>query len=121
MTTSSLTTTTYRPGDLLRIPITFTNQVGTKTRPAVVVSVEEFQRSRADVIVVPLSRRAGNYFGDRRLRDWQEARLNEPTYIKAILVTVEQRSVLSVYGRLSTYDWQQVQQAISDVLSLQRQ
>jgi len=118
MTTSSRTTATYSPGDLLRLPITFSNQTGTKTRPAVVVSVEAFQQSRADVIVVPLSRSAGNYHGDRQLRDWQEAKLNQPTYIKAVLVTVEQRSVLSVYGRLSDHDWRQVQDAIRDILSL---
>ena len=118
MTTSSLQTTIYKPGDLLRVPVTFTSRVGTKTRPAVVVSVESFQRSRADVIIVPLSSQAGQYFGDRPLRDWRAARLNGPTFIKAVLQTLEQRSVLSVYGRLTDHDWNEVRTALRDILAV---
>lgn len=109
---------TFRPGDLLRVAVLYTDQERAKLRPAVVISVDAVQRSRADVMIVPLSRSAGMYFGDRPLRDWQQANLNQPTFIKAIVVTVEQANIERVWGRLSAYDYAQVQDAVRQVLDI---
>jgi len=118
MTTSSRTSPAYKPGDLLKVAVLYSNQQRSKARPAVVVSVEAVQSSRSDIIVVPLSTKAGGYFADRPVRDWKAASLNQPTFIKAIVVTVEQGMIERVWGRLSDYDYQQVRDAIHDVLDI---
>lgn len=108
----------FRAGDLLKVPVLFTNQRGLKDRPAVVVSVDEVSQSRGDLILVPISTHAGNRFGDRPVLDWQQAGLNMPTFFKAVLVTVEERSVQRVWGRLSKRDYQQVQELLREVLDV---
>lgn len=116
MTTCS--PTTYSPGDLLKVSLLFSDQKGSKPRPAVVISVPDVQRSRNDIMVVPLSRKAGRYFGDRPVRDWKQAKLNEPTFIKAVVMTVWLGNVERVWGQLSAYDYQQVQDAVRQVLDV---
>lgn len=118
MTTSSPTNPPYRAGDLLKVPIRYSDQRGIKDRPAVVVSVDAFHASRADLIVVPISSSAGRYYGDRPVRDWKVAGLNHATFIKAVLVTIETKSVVRLWGRLSAYDYAQVQAAVREVLDV---
>ena len=101
-------TTTYLPGDLLRVAFTFTDGVQTKTRPAVVLSPQQYHESRGDIIMMPLSTQAGGYYGDRPLQDWQAAGINGPTYIKAVIQTIPQRSVKGIFGRLTDADREQV-------------
>ena len=116
--TSSQTPPAYKPGDLLKVSVIYTNHRRSKARPAVVVSVQDVQRSRHDVIVVPISRRAGSQFADRPLRDWKAASLNEQTYIKGIIQTVEVTMVERVWGRLTDYDLDQVRATVRDVLDV---
>lgn len=118
MTTSSPTSPPYKAGDLLKVPIRYTDQRGIKERPAVVISVDAFHASRADLIVVPLSSSAGKYYGDRPVRDWKAAGLNHETFIKAVLVTIEAQAVVRIWGRLSAHDYAQVQAAVRDVLDI---
>ena len=44
-------TTDYRFGDLVLVPFPFTDQTGTKKRPAVVVSSDTYQGQRPDVVL----------------------------------------------------------------------
>lgn len=118
MTTSSRPNTPYRAGDLLRVPVLFSDQQGIKARPAVVVSVDEVARSRSDIIVVPVSSRAGGAFGDRPVLDWQAAGLNRPTYFKGVIATIEERLVERRWGRLTARDYARVQELLREILDI---
>ena len=80
-----------------------------KTRPAVVLSNEEYQRSRPDVILGLITTQPPNPMGptDCELRDWRQAGLHSHCYFRLFLATVRQASVRSV-GRLSQSDWESV-------------
>ena len=68
--------------------------------------------------MMPLSTKAGGYFGDRPLIDWQHAGLPSPTNIKAVVQTIPQSSILGCFGRLGVFDIQQVKDALADIIEL---
>jgi len=109
---------TFSAGDVVRVAFLFTSQTGSKARPAVVLSADEFHVSRADLIMMPLSTRAGGYYGDRALIHWQAAGLPYPTNIKAVIQTIPQTAVLGRFGRLANPDIEQIKNALADIIDL---
>lgn len=103
---------------MVRVLFTFTSQDGAKIRPAVVLSSASFHASRADLIMMPLSTKAGGYFGDRALLDWPGAGLPRPSSIKAIIQTIPQSAIVGRFGRLGILDLQQVKDVLSDIIGL---
>jgi mRNA-degrading endonuclease toxin of MazEF toxin-antitoxin module len=110
--------TPFSAGDVVRVAFIFTSQTEAKTRPAVVLSADKFHASRADLIMMPLSTRAGGYFGDRVLKDWQAAGLPSPTNIKAVIQTIPQTAISGRYGRLTKLDVQQVKDTLAQIIDL---
>ena len=82
----------------------------TKTRPAVVLSTEDYHRYRPDVIVGIITTQIPQPLAptDCRLMNWERAGLHAPSYFRLFLVTLPHRDVRLV-GRLSDSDWQSVQ------------
>jgi mRNA interferase MazF len=69
-------TTELRPGDVVLVPLLFTDLSDSKLRPAVVVSTEYYNRTGDDIVVTGLTsqlRREGDLH--YRLVDWREAGL----------------------------------------------
>ena len=116
MTTPS--TTPLSAGDVIQVAFVFTNQAGTKVRPAVVLSSAAFHASRADLIMMPLSTKAGGYLGDRVILDWRAAGLPGPSVLKAVIQTIPATSVVSRFGRLGAADIQQVKDALADIIGI---
>src|SRR5690625_3331149 len=96
----------YSPGDVLLIRFPFTNQQGSKQRPAVVVSSADYNAQRPDLILLALTSqvRAPLGFGEALVGDWQEAGLLKPSVFKPILFTVEQTMIRKTLGRLTHHD-----------------
>ena len=78
----------------------------TKTRPAVVLSTEEYHRHRPDVVVGLITTQAPEPLAptDCALRDWKQAGLHAASYFRLFPVTLPQREVRLI-GRLSDSDW----------------
>jgi hypothetical protein len=68
--------------------------------------------------MMPLSTKAGGYFGDRALIDWQGAGLPSPTILKAVVQTIPKSSILGHFGRLGALDIQQVKDALAEIIDL---
>ncbi len=75
-------------GDVVLLPIPFTDLSSSKVRPAVVVGLGTFP---GDLFVVPVTSQLTN--ADLILADWNGAGLNVPSGIKGQICTVEQRLV----------------------------
>jgi mRNA interferase MazF len=86
-------------GEVVLLPIPFTDLTSRKVRPAVVVGLSSFP---GDIFVVPISSQIQNV--DLLLQDWNAAGLNVPCGIKSQLATVESRLVLKKVGVLSVRD-----------------
>lgn len=96
----------FSPGEVVIIRFPFTDQQGTKQRPAVVVSSADYNVQRPDVILLALTSQIKTPlgFGEAHVRDWQDAGLLKPSLLKPILFTAEQMLVRKSLGRLSERD-----------------
>ncbi len=110
------TTTAYEFGDVVLVAFPFTDQSGSKKRPAVVVSSQLFHRSRADLLLMAVTGHLGSRRpGDLEVREWQTAGLLKPSLVKPIVTTLEQRLVLKKLGRFAAPDRDALAQAIRTV------
>src|SRR5665213_2184147 len=88
-------------GDVILLPVPFTDLSSRKVRPAIVVGHGSFA---GDLFVVPISSQLQNV--DMQLVDWRAAGLNVPCGLKSQLATVEDRLVIKSVGKLSKADLQ---------------
>jgi mRNA-degrading endonuclease toxin of MazEF toxin-antitoxin module len=116
--TRMISSTRFSAGDVVRVLFTFTSQGAAKVRPAVVLSSAAFHASRIDLIMMPLTTKAGGYFGDRPLRDWRGAGLPSPSILKAVIQTIPQSAICGHFGRLSSQDLRQVKDALADIIDV---
>lgn len=89
----------FSKGEVVLLPIPFTDLTSRKVRPAVVIGSST---GAGDLFLVPISSQLRNV--DLALADWREAGLNVACGIKAQLATVEQRLVVKSVGKLSARD-----------------
>lgn len=112
------TTTGFEFGDLVLVSFPFSDQLGNKKRPAVVVSSDAYNRKRLDVILMAVTsqvRRAPG-FGDVVIRDWEGAGLLKPSAVKPVMFTAEKQVVLKRLGHLKFEDQQAVRKVISTII-----
>lgn len=114
----TLSTTQFRPGAVVRINLTFTEGLGAKRRPAVVLTDRAYHDSRSDAIIVALSTQQNSYHGDCEINDWRLAGLQLPTKAKGVIQTIARSSVDYQYGTLSDSDWGRVKDSIRTILGL---
>ena len=96
-----------RPEDV--VVCAFPGAQVTKTRPAVVLSTEDYHRHRPDVVVGLITTQAPKPLAptDCALRNWKQAGLHAVSYFRLFPVTLPQREVRPI-GRLSDSDWRAV-------------
>lgn len=105
-------------GDVVLVPFPFTDQSGTKKRPAVVVSSRRYNRQRRDVVIMAITSqmRTPLAFGEAMVADWQGAGLLKESVLKPVFATIEQGLVLRVMGRLSANDGKTMREVLADVI-----
>lgn len=110
--------TTYKFGDIILVPFPFTNQTTSKKRPAVVVSSDEYNTGRPDLIIMAITSRLHqvNKLGEKLVADWQSAGLLKPSVFKPILATIENTLVLRKLGSLKSEDRHTIELILQDIL-----
>jgi len=116
MTTPFLTI--CEPGAVVAVRFVFTSQTAAKRRPAIILTNSNYHTSRADAVMMPLSTKAGGYYGDYPLIDWQAAGLNAATVAKGVIQTIPQSSIERRYGTLSVQDYEAVKSSVRQILGL---
>jgi mRNA interferase MazF len=98
----------FKPGDI--VTVDFPGVTGIKRRPAVVVSTEEYQRHRPDVILAIVTSQVAEAVTplDYVLQDWAAANLNRASAYRSFLITTPATSVRLI-GHCSVRDWQEIQ------------
>ena len=88
-------------GDVVLVPFPFTDQSGTKKRPAVVVSIVDYNTSRRDIVIMAITSqvRAPLGYGEAMVDDWQGAGLIKASVLKPVFSTIEQGLVVSALDR----------------------
>ena len=92
--------TSYKFGDVVLVPFPFTDQTAIKKRPAVVVSSEDHQNHRPDLILMAVTSQSKPKpgFGETTVTEWKKAGLLKPSVIKPVLTTVEKGLLLKKLG-----------------------
>ncbi len=97
--------TTYDRGDVVLVAFTFSEESGTKLRPAVVVSSRAYNRARGEAIVTAItSNIRRRLFGDYLIADWKAAGLLFPSMATAIVRTVKRTMINRKIGSLARAD-----------------
>jgi mRNA interferase MazF len=105
-------------GDVVLLPFPFTDQSGTKKRPAVVVSSAGYNRSRRDIVIMAITSqlRQPLTFGEAMLIDWQGAGLIKVSVLKPVFTTIEEMLVIRTMGSLSEADAKTSREVLADVI-----
>lgn len=107
------------PGDVVLVNFRFTDRPEVKKRPAVVLSVPQYQQSRLDAVMVGLTTELSrNYFGDCPIQEWQAAGLPKPSVAKGVIQTISQDTVDRRLGILTSDDFSRVQGSVREILGL---
>lgn len=106
-------------GDVVLVPFPFTNQVGVKQRPAVVVSSADYADARPDIVIMAITSqiRPTLGFAEYIIVDWQAAGLLKPSLVKPVFATIEQILVRRVMGRMSEPDGDGLRGALEFILA----
>ena len=111
-------TSRFNFGDVVLVPFPFTDQSGTKKRPAVVVSSASYNASRRDIVIMAITSQVQTPlgFGEALLGDWNAAGLIKISVLKPVFTTVEQALVIRTMGQLKAADAKMLREVISDVI-----
>jgi mRNA interferase MazF len=113
--------TIFNRGDVILVSFIFTDESGTKQRPAVVVSSDEYHRDRKEAIVAAITSQINRQLvGDYLLVDWQSAGLLFPSVATGIIRTVKQELINRRLGSLSLPDMQIVDSKLRNILDLDK-
>lgn len=108
----------FQRGDVVLVPFPFTDLSSTKTRPVVVLSVDEFESATGDLTVAMITSVSHSTPFDYELKDWQAANLLAPSWVRAKLATLSARLVRYKPGSLTEADLAGVEERIRQALGL---
>ena len=92
----------YSKNEIILVRYPFSNLLGSKVRPAIVVNASHISQ---DVIIVPLTSKVSPLLdGEFVLVDWKAAGLNVASAVKRGLFTIHQSLVIKSVGSLSASD-----------------
>jgi mRNA interferase MazF len=104
--------------DVVLVPFPFSNQSGTKKRPAVVVSSSGYNTSRPDIVIMAITSqvRTPLGLGEAMVADWQGAGLVKTSVLKPVFTTIEQTLVIRTLGCFSAVDIKTLRDVVADVI-----
>ena len=92
-----------KQGDIVLIPVPFTDLSSRKRRPVIVISNNEYNRKTADVVVVAMTSnpKSTDYSFTITSSDLKLGRLNRPDKVRVDKIyTLSQSIVVKVFGRV---------------------
>lgn len=112
-------TTTYSFAEVVLVRFPFTDQQGSKQRPAVVISSDGYNQNRPDLVLMAITSRIREprAYGEARVEDWELAGLLKASAIKPVLFTVEKTIIAKTLGQLSMMDQEKLREAIRQVVA----
>lgn len=112
--------TNFEFGDIVLVPFPFTDQTTTKKRPAVIISSEQYQHNKPDIILMAITSQTSTIqtFGEIAILDWQSAGLLKQSLIKPVVTTLEKQLILRRLGKLNIEDQKRLKKAIKKIFDV---
>jgi mRNA interferase MazF len=107
-------------GDIVLIPIPFTDLSSHKRRPVIIVSNNPYNRTTADIVVVAMtsSLMAGDYSFTIASSDLAEGKLNHPGQVRVDKIyTLSQSIVVKTFGRVDPAVLDRIQSILQSLTS----
>jgi len=109
--------TKYKRGDIVLVDFGFSEGTGSKKRPALIISNDNYHQGRQEVIVAAVT---GNIkrvlFADTKIDKWKEAGLIYPSLVTGIMRTIKDSMIIHKLGALLQQDLQKVQKNLGKAL-----
>lgn len=119
ITKKTMSTITFRRGDVVLVRFVFADEQGSKRRPAVILSSEHYHSGRAEAIVAAVTSNIGRSLpGDHLLGDWDGAGLPKPSVATGIIRTIKRSMIERRLGALTKTDLTAIEKALRPVLGL---
>lgn len=99
------------PGDVVLVRFPFTDLATSKKRPALVLSPRGYSTRYGDVVLLALTSQPQPE-DELGLRDWQQAGLPKPTWLKALIATVSAKIIVRRLGAIGQDDWPRAAKAV---------
>ncbi|MCD6219822.1 type II toxin-antitoxin system PemK/MazF family toxin [Candidatus Calescamantes bacterium] len=110
--------TNYKSGDVVLVEVVFSEGIGSKKRPALVISSNHYNRSRNEVVIAAItSNIKRELFGDTKIENWREAGLIYPSLVTAIVQTIKANMIVKKLGYLSQEDFNKVKNNLRKSMS----
>lgn len=95
--------TTYRQGDIVEIPVDYSNEPGSKRRPALILSSQHYKNYHKSIIITPISR--STYGNDSEVEIKGEvrvkAKLSADCYVHTHkLYTYDEELIIKKHGTI---------------------
>jgi mRNA interferase MazF len=112
--------TTYNFGDVLLVPFPFTDQTTTKKRPTIVISSDNYNQSKLDILLIAVTSQVKTplQFGEVLITEWSNAGLLKASVIKPIITTLENKLVIKKLGKLETTDIRALQSLLQQIIAI---
>ncbi len=109
----------FKFGEIYRCKIGFTDLSGHKDRPAIIVSSEEYNSIRDDLIVVSLtSKEPKNPTFEFEITDLSPTGLEKTSYIKPVVGSIHKMLVFNKLGELSDIDKQKLKTMLQKTIDI---
>jgi mRNA interferase MazF len=111
--------TNYKRGDVVLVNFVFSDESRVKRRPALVLSTDEYNNGRQEVIVAAITSNTQRILiGDYLLTHWQKVGLLYPSVVTGIFRTIKNQMIYRKLGELSDDDMKAVEQKARHILGL---
>ena len=107
-------------GDIVLVPIPFTDLSSQKRRPVVVISNDDYNRKRADMVVVAMTSNPDpvDYSFSIATSDLEKGALNRSSRIRADKIyTLSQSIVVKTFGRVNSATLDQIGKTLQDLIA----
>jgi mRNA interferase MazF len=110
--------TTYKFGDVILVP--FTDGSSSKKRPAIVISSDDYDRYKPDLILIAVTSQVNTdlQFGEALIADWSAAGLIKPSMIKPAIATIEKTLVTRKLGRVQDLDIETLESILQQIINI---
>ena len=109
----------YQRGDVVLVRFIFTDETGTKRRPAVILSTDDYLQGRQEAIMAAITSNVDRLLvGDHIIAGWEEAGLLYPSVATGIIRTVKQSMIERQLGVMPPTDTRAIQEQLKLVLAL---
>ena len=109
----------YNQGDVVLVKFIFSDESGVKKRPGLVISLNQFNNKRDELIIVAITGQIEKLrFGDYLVNDYKKAGLLRPSAVTGVMRTIKSGMVDRLLGKFSSLDMKAFYRNISNNLDM---